>query len=377
MTPRERLLAFLTGAPCDMVPVWLLFPYHAVSYYADVRALPQYRDIVAASMEQQVIWLNRRNFGAPVHSAEVTSSYEEVIEGADIVKRTTLCYRTLTLSSEQRNGPTGVRFKPLLASEEDLAIYAQFPIECDERVITAALDPQIAVWRREKAEFPCHLGAMMSDVGEPISHLYDISNLEEYAIWSLTMADTMKQLLDRLMVHYRIIYRYLLEQGVGDVFFTVGSELASPPLVSRHTFQQWVVPYARDLNALVHKYGKYVIQHYHGQIKEILPDFLTMAPDALHTIEAPPVGNCTLSEAFSIVGDHIGLIGNIQYDEFHRLTPDEMEQAVREVLGECCGKRFMLSPTTGPYETEVTPRLRENYLRFLDTAWHYSLSLPG
>ncbi|HEY3375861.1 MAG TPA: uroporphyrinogen decarboxylase family protein, partial [Armatimonadota bacterium] len=195
------------------------------------------------------------------------------------------------------------------------------------------------------------------------------SNLEEYAIWSLTMHDTMTRLLDRLMVRYRIIYRYLLEQRVGEVFFMVGSELASPPLVSRATFQQWVVPYSRELIALVHAYGKYVIQHYHGQIKEILPDFLTMAPDALHTIEAPPVGNCTFSEAFEIVGDRIGLIGNIQYDEFHRLTPDAMAQAVQEVLDECRGKRFMLSPTAGPYESDVTPRLHDNYLRFLETAW--------
>lgn len=48
-----------------------------------------------------------------------------------------------------------------------------------------------------------------------------------------------------------------------------------------------------------------------------------------------------------------------------------MEQAVHDVLEECRGKRFMLSPTAGPYETEVTPRLRENYLRFLETAWRY------
>jgi hypothetical protein len=361
-------MAFLTGAPCDRVPVWLLFPYHPVGYYADVRALPGYREIVAASEAAGAIWLNRRNLGAPLYTPDVTTTREEFVDGPDTVTRQVLRCGNLTLTEETRRGPAGPRRTPLLNSEEDLAAYAEFAFECDEAVIRAALDPQIAAWRREAAEFPAHLGAMMSDLGEPIGVLYRQSNLEEFAMWSLTMPETVERLLDRLMTRYRIIYRYLLEQGVGDVFFMVGSELASPPLVSRATFQRWIVPYAQEFIALVHSYGKHVIQHYHGQIKEILPDFLTMAPDALHTIEAPPVGNCTFTEAFDIVGDRIGLIGNIQYDEFHRLTPDEMARAVLDVLDECRDKRLMLSPSAGPFEAEVTPRLRDNYLRFLATA---------
>ena len=239
------------------------------------------------------------------------------------------------------------------------------------RRITAALAQKIAAWRREAAEFPQHLGAMMSDLGEPIGVLYHQANLEEYALWSLTMPDTVIAILDRLMERYRIMYRHLLEEEVGEVFFMVGSELAAPPMVSRTTFQQWVVPYARELTTMVHAYGKYVIQHYHGQIKEILPVFLTVAPDAFHTIEAPPVGNCTLSEAFAIVGNRMGLIGNIQYDDFHRLSLAEMAETVRSVLDECSGKRFMLSPTAGPYEETVSPRLLENYLCFDRTAFAY------
>lgn len=364
MTQRERLWAFLSNEPCDRVPMWLLFPYHQVPYYADVRALPQYREIFAAA-EETAVFLDRRGFYPPLYTPEVTEMHEEVVEGNACVRRSTLRYRDLTLVREHREGPDGVGQKPYLNSDEDLQIFAQFPIEQDERALASALDPMIAHWRQEAAEFPAHLGAMMNDLGEPIGVLYGMSNLEEYAIWSLTAPELVETLLDRLMVRHRFIYQYLLEHNVGDVFFMVGSELASPPLVSRMTFQRWVVPYARDLIALVHAHGKKVIQHYHGQIKEILPDFLTMAPDALHTIEAPPVGNCTLTEAFDIVGDAIGLIGNIQYDEFHRLTPDELEDAVRACLEECRGKRFMLSPTAGPYETIVTPRLRENYLRFI------------
>jgi uroporphyrinogen-III decarboxylase len=186
------------------------------------------------------------------------------------------------------------------------------------------------------------------------------------------MPELVEQILERLMIRHRIMYRYLLEKDVGEVFFMVGSELASPPLVSRETFNRWIVPHARELIEMIHSYGKKVIQHYHGQIGEILPDFLTMGPDALHTIEAPPVGNCTMTQAFDIVGDRIGLIGNIQYDEFHRLTPDEMDRAVRDCLDECRGKRFMLSPSAGPYEYDPPQRVADNYLQLLRTAEEYA-----
>jgi len=370
MTPRERLLAFLSNDPVDRVPIWLLFPYHPTSYYADVRALPQYREIYTASLERAV-YLNRRNFEVPLFTPEVATSREEVTEGHDRISRTIYEYRDLRLTEEFRQCPNGPRQKLMLNSDEDLAAFMQFPLEYDEDRLAAALDPQIARWREEADEFPLDLGAMMNNLSEPVGQIYHRANLEEYAVWSLTAAEQIAAILDALMGQSRFLYRYLLERNIGEVVFMVGSELASPPLVSRATFQRWVVPHARELIALVHSYGKKVIQHYHGQIREILPDFLTMAPDALHTIEAPPVGNCTLADAFAVFGDRIGLIGNIQYDEFHRLTPDEMDAAVSACLEECRGQRFMLSPTAGPYETEVPPRLRENYLRFMEAGWRY------
>ncbi|MDH7570866.1 MAG: uroporphyrinogen decarboxylase family protein [Armatimonadota bacterium] len=370
MTQRERLFAFLSGEPTDRVPIWLLFPYHRLGCYADVRNLPQYREIWELSL-QTAVFLDRRSFDAPLYQPGVTREREEGVEGEEHVTRDILRFGTIRLTQEVRRNRTGARTKRFLSSEEDLDIFLQFPLQRDPAAIEAALAPQVERWRSEAAEFPAHLGAMMTALGEPVGTPYHLSNLEEFAVWSLTAPHKVQSLLDRLMERYRVIYRYLLEHEVGDVYFLVGSEMASPPLVSRATFQRWVVPYARELIALVHQYGKKVIQHYHGQIREILPDFLTMGADALHTVEAPPTGDCTLTEAFAVVGDRLGLIGNIQYDEFRRLTPEEMDAAVCQVIEECRGKRFMLSPTAGPYEREITKRVQQNYLQFLHSGWEY------
>ena len=42
---------------------------------------------------------------------------------------------------------------------------------------------------------------------------------------------------------------------------------------------------------------------------------------------------------------------------------------IREVLPECRGRRFILSPSAGPYEETIDERVRENYLAFLQAGW--------
>ncbi len=370
MTARQRLMAALSGESSDRVPIWLLFPYHTTGYYVDVRTLPAYRPVFEAS-KRHAIMLNRRNLGVPLHTEEVTQHGETVTEGDQTVQRRVWTHKGRRLVSEVRQGLGGTEVRKFLRSDEDLDLYCSLPVLRDRARIEKALEGQMAQYRRERAEFPAEYGAMMLDLGEPINGLYHDSSLEDYAIWSLTHNDLVVDYLNCVMDRMRHIYRFCLERDLADVYFMVGSELASPPLVSRATFQQWIVPFARELIEMIHAHGKKVIQHYHGQIREILPDFLTMAPDALHTIEAPPVGNCTFTEAFDIVGDRITLIGNIQYDDFRSLTPAQMAGAVRAVLDECRGRRLILSPSAGPFDPDPPARTIENYLAFMKAGWEY------
>jgi len=370
MNSRERLFAALNGEPTDRVPIWLLFPYHRTGYYGDVRDEPSYRPVFEAS-KQVAIMLDRRNPRVPLFAPEVKQTHEAWTEGDDRVERDLLEYQGKRLYSEISRHSWGTDIKRLLCTSDDLEFYCSLPLNTDPDAITAQLDAQLPNYLQERAEFPEEYGAMMLDLGEPVGSLYGVSKLEEYAVWSLTHPDLIEDWFDSVMVQKRLVYRYCLERKLADVYFLVGSELASPPLVSRKTFRRWIVPYARELIELIHAHGCKVIQHYHGQIKLILPDFLEMGPDGLHTIEAPPIGNCTFAEAFDIVGDKIALIGNIQYDDFRALTPDEMRRAVIAVLDECRDKRLILSPSAGPYEESISDEMVENYLVFMQTAWEY------
>ena len=330
MTPREQLFAALNGEPLEQPPVWLLFPYHATDYYVDVRKHPLYCSVHERSMGRAII-LNRRNPHVP-----------PFVAGEPVPKR--------------------------LVCDQDLEAAASCTVETNPDRIAALLDEQLPKYLSEKEEFPEELGAMMLDLGEPINWVYRNADLESFAIWSITHDQTVTGLLDQLMEQCRSLHRYCLERDLADVYFMVGSELAAPPMVSRDTFQRWIIPYAKELIDLVHSYGKKVIQHFHGQVRDLLPDFLDMGADALHTIEAPPVGNCTFTQAYEVVGDRLTLIGNIQYDDFRAFTPEQMRNVVRNVMQECEGKRFILSPTAGPFDPSPSDQLIANYHAFLDAA---------
>ena len=369
MTPRERILGVLRGEPVDRVPIWLLFPWHTTSYYTDVRTNPRYASVFEAS-RNYAVHLDRRNIALTRFAPEVERHVETWTDGSKRMRRGSLSYKGRTLTEE-----TGVR--RLLEDERDLELFCGLPVNLDETAIGRELSAQMPAYERERAEFPTDLGSMMLDLGEPIGLLYESSSLLEYPIWSLTHSDLIESFLGRLQRHYLIEYRWMLERDAADVYFLVGSELASPPLVSRATFQRWIVPFVRELIELIHSYGKLVIQHYHGQIREILPDFLEMKPDGLHTIEAPPVGNCPLANAFDVVGDRIALIGNIQYDDFRSFTRSRMREAVRGVLAEAAGRRLVLSPTAGPYEDWISDDMIGNYLTFLETGWEAGVLPAG
>jgi len=373
MNGRERLLAILNGEEVDHVPVWLLFPYHPVDYYADVKNTPKFKPVIDAA-EKYGITLNRRHMGANILSPEVKIEEKHFIDNGDQVHRITYTYKCSQLFSESRQGRNNYSKKNLLDSPEDIELFCSFPVYNDLDAIKQELDSQLPAYLKEKAEFPIELGAMMLDLGEPINMLYHNSNLEELAIGSIdeTTNQAITGFLDRVMENRSVVYNYCLERGLADVYFMVGSELAAPPMFSEKTFQQWILPYCCRLNSMIHAHGGKVIQHFHGaMVKTLLPYFLEMAADALHTIEAPPVGNCTMKEAFEVVGNRMTLIGNIQYDDFRSFSKDEMRRAVITLLEETKGRRMILSPSAGPYDADVPDSFLENYIVMLETAWNF------
>ena len=74
-----------------------------------------------------------------------------------------------------------------------------------------------------------------------------------------------------------------------------------------------------------------------------------------------------MAEAKRRIGDQVCLVGSVQYDDFERLAPDEMEALVRRQIEDAgVGGGMILAPTAGPYAAVLSERQQENIVRFID-----------
>jgi hypothetical protein len=72
-------------------------------------------------------------------------------------------------------------------------------------------------------------------------------------------------------------------------------------------------------------------------------------------------------EAKQRIGDRVCLVGSVQYDDFERLTPGEMEALVRRQIEDAgAGGGMILAPTAGPYAARLSERQQENTIRLID-----------
>lgn len=365
MNSKERLTRLFAAEEIDRVPVWLLYPYHSVDYYVDVYQEQSHKKIVAVK-ERYTDIFDRRNFPTGFclsTSPDIRIDVEEEKEDGKTIRKTKVSYKDIELTGKVVDSGEGgaSRIEYLVKDIEDLEKILEMPYQPPL--------PDLTQFFKEKEELGDR-GLMMASTGDPLGILYHLCKIEDFAIWTLTEKDKLINFLDVMYERYLDFYDYLLENGVGTVYFIVGAEFAGPPVVSPANFNDLCTRYVKGIVDKIRSYGMYSIVHYHGLLKDILHGMKEINPDALHTIEAPPVGNCTISQAREVLGDMI-LIGNIQYDDLRSKTPDQIEEMVKEVLEEGKSGRFILSPTAGPYEKELSPRMQENYLRFMKAGVKY------
>jgi hypothetical protein len=358
MDSRQRWIRFFEGKSTDRVPIWLLFPFHPVDYYVDVYRNPSYEEILASVAKHNIDILNRRNFHTGFcfnASPDIRNYKRERLEGGKTLVDEVIECGDQTFVRTFRPD-VGVQLKGYVDSVEDFDRILSLPYEPPR--------PNLTWFFEEERELGTK-GLMMVDAGDATAVLYHLCTPEQYSLWSLTERKALCQFLDALHERVADFYRYLLDAGVGPVFFAVGAEFAGPPLVSPTNFWDFAGKYLAHLVELVHSKGCKFILHYHGKIRKVLPYIKQIAPDAVHTIEAPPVGDCTIWEAREILGEQIALVGNVQYDDLLRRSPEEIRTMVKNIIAEDDIGRLVVSPTAGPYEETISPRVIENYLEFI------------
>lgn len=363
MTHKQTLIRLFSGQEIERVPIWLLNPYHKVDYYTDIYCNPNYKRLIPY-IEKYCITLDRRNYGSGIFyngNPDIERVYSTYEKDGNTYNQEQITYKDFKLTGYVRTGKDAT-YKKYLVDDidtlEDILSIPYKPVKAD-----------FSLYEKEKAELGDR-GLMMMDLGDPLAPLYHMMSAEDFSICTLTDYDKMLDFLDVIYERVYDLYKYYLENGIGDVFFIVGAEFAGPPLVSPSKFCELSVKYVKGIVDLIRSYGKFSIVHYHGFLYQVLDGFAQIGMDGLHTIEAPPVGDCTIKQAREKLGDTI-LIGNIQYDDLTRLEPEQIKQLTKEALEQGKSGRFILSPTAGPYENNPSDRLVDNYITMIKTALEY------
>ena len=221
-------------------------------------------------------------------------------------------------------------------------------------------------------------GLVMLGLDHALYGLQRLIGSENFALWKY---DADELMLEAMTVFARRIQAHAkaaLEAGVSNVFGWVGPELCIPPLMSPTDFDRYVFDLDKPLIDLIHDDGAYVWVHCHGNMGPVLERFMRMGVDVLNPMEPPPMGDHTLAEAFDLVGDRMGLEGNIETHDLMTASRDRLAELLHAALQAGAGRRHILCPSSGymevpePSETHIA-----NMLFYVEEGVRIADSLGG
>ncbi len=364
LTPARRLERALRGEPVDRVPVWMLYNpiYQQNPWYPNYLTQSSYASVVSRVMQDtdpfQRHWFSPGLFYSDPSCAEKNSRIWR--EMGYRLHETSVRTPLGLLTSFTRRTPQGVQHKPLIAELDDLDRILSIPYR--------PFCPDLAEFRKIRAALG-ERALMMVNLCDPMALLYFHCDPEPLLVWSVSERERIVAFLDAMFARLMEHLTFLLEQGIGPCFFIVGSEFASPPMVSPRTFRDFIAHYDRQIVERIHAYGAIAIMHHHGPAHKILKDILEIGADGIQPPESPPVGDTPLAEAKQVLGKKMCLIGNIQYDTLINGSPEQVEEETRAVMQAWKPNgRFILAPTAGPYQETLSPRAVQNHLQFINLA---------
>lgn len=124
----------------------------------------------------------------------------------------------------------------------------------------------------------------------------------------------------------------LLKGGMTSTFMTWAHEMMIPPWAGERLFEEFIFPYDKRVNDVIHRHGGRRRAHCHGRCGAFLERFADMGIDAVEPLEHEPAGDIDLVAAKRRVGHRMLLSGNVADEHFCRRTPAEVREEVRQAI---------------------------------------------
>jgi len=360
MTVRERLITALSAREPDRTPVTLygVFPHNPDDWRW---SRPSYRPLLEFAHKHTDPFC-RWEPSVPAFYAAAPAHSRVLGDGA-FIEHTLETPRGPITTITNNTPATQWTEKYYCESDEDVERFLSISFEPTRPDLTKALELERSIGED---------ALLTISFLDPIALVGDLFGPEEFAIRCATDRHTLKKMMDMVFENVYDFLRYLLDHGPAAQYIIGGAEYATAPLLAPRYFDEFVVPYESRMIDLIRSRGSWATIHCHGRLNGVLERIAGMGPHALHPVEAPPMGDVSLTEVKRRVGERICLIGNIQIGDVIGATEEEIDQTVRLALRDgAAGGGFILSVTASPYEEELSPRALRNYQRIVETARQY------
>jgi hypothetical protein len=258
-------------------------------------------------------------------------------------------------------GDPGYKSKYLLDTPEDAEKYLSIPYE------GLSFDPEIFFAMDRKMG---DRGIVNADLFlNPAGLVADLLGSEKFAVWSIEHREILEKLMEKEMNVQLKNIKQLVEAGIGPYFGIAGQEYITPPLHGPRDFYDFNVVYDKPIADLIHDAGGLFHVHSHGRIKGLLKYFIELGADVLHPLEAPPMGNITMSEAKQELKDRVCIEGNVQIGDMYRSTAEEIKQMAEELIRDAFydSKGLIVCPTASPYIPVLDDQGLMNYMTLINT----------
>ncbi len=225
---------------------------------------------------------------------------------------------------------------------------------------------------RVQAELGEH-GLVMASVGDPAYLAADLMSFQDYLMWAFEepehFARTVAIVAERVMENLR----RQLDCCVLDLYRIVGPEYFTPPYLPPAMFQRFVLPHVTEMARLIHARGARVRLHCHGKMGQVLDLILETGCDGIDPCEPPPDGDIELAEVKRrCQARGVSVWGNLELKLLEQSAPAQVRAEVRKIMDQAkAGGGFVLMPTAAPINVSLPPQTEANYKAFIEAGLEF------
>ncbi len=206
----------------------------------------------------------------------------------------------------------------------------------------------------------------------PLGALVRNAAMESVYAWFYEDPETMHRFLAAANEQVAVALEGMLTAGLGPYYAVCAHEMLLPPWLGHALFDEFVFPYDKRVNDVIHRHGGKLRAHCHGNCMDFLEQMAEMGLDAIEPLEHPPAGNVDLAEAKRRVGGRMMLCGNVASERFIFATPAEVRAEARAAIRAAApGGGFALRTSGGdsgtcmPMPEELAARVLDNIEAYL------------